>query len=598
MKLAVNRKAITWSGVVIVLVAVLAINGGAWLLERALMAPVNTYIRDRTLAFLQEKSVEGLTITFPRVDLSLIRRHLLIHDLSIRYDNKDSTRYVRFQATVPRIALEGVDLADIIWHRHLRLDAVRLSSPLLSRFRETADTTRKKTPATDEERVNPDSLAAEIPALDTVVYNLFASWLPDDVRQARIDLVAAENATIVFTSLKGSKISRDSTAGMSLRIRGIQLDTTERRVFESARLSAASLFHLTTGLRDSLRIDSLLVQLDPTDTTIEFRSLRTIPADSGHSLYLSRFKRDHREGRFTLDSISYQTLRPDSVFFGRGATRKTRVRLMMKGLKASGVETGALPAMKAVARKVEIDSMVIDALADTRAESHPKSRRLWPQALAETKWQVAIDTVVLKNGFVRYGELKPDRKEPAVAWFSNISATITGLGNHPEKAVVAHPAIMVAQGKFMGHSLLETRMEVPIVPERFAMKVEGKATELPAVALNRFLLTAEGVEVTGGRFHRAEFGFHVANGRAKGNITLVYDSLSVEMVDKATRKKGLSQQLKTFIANALVIRGDNMPDDKGRLDPQPIDYRYRLGETFWGGIWRALRSGLVKTVKK
>ncbi|HSE65658.1 MAG TPA: hypothetical protein VLB12_01640, partial [Gemmatimonadales bacterium] len=223
MKLAVTRKAITWSGIVIVLVAVLAINGGAWLLERALMAPVNAYIRDRTLAFLQEKSVEGLRIDFPRVDLSLIRRHLLIHNLSIRYDNKDSTRYVRFQATVPRIALEGVDLGDIIWHRHLRLDAVRLSSPVLSRFRETAetDTTRKKTAPAEEERVIPDSLAAEIPALDTVVYNLFASWLPDDVRQARIDLVAAENATVVFTSLNGRKISRDSTAGLSLRIRGI-----------------------------------------------------------------------------------------------------------------------------------------------------------------------------------------------------------------------------------------------------------------------------------------------------------------------------------------------------------------------------------------
>jgi len=208
MKLAVTRKTITWSGVVMVLVAVLAINGGAWLLERALMAPVNAYIRDRTLAFLQEKSVEGLLITFPRLDLSLVRRQVLIHDLSIRYDNKDSTRYVRFQANVPRITLEGVDLGDVIWHRHLRLDVVRLSKPVVSRFRETADTGSKKTVAsTEEERVNPDSLAAEIPAVDSVIYNLFAIWLPDDVRQARIDLLATDNATIVFTSRKGSKIS-------------------------------------------------------------------------------------------------------------------------------------------------------------------------------------------------------------------------------------------------------------------------------------------------------------------------------------------------------------------------------------------------------
>ena len=35
----------------------------------------------------------------------------------------------------------------------------------------------------------------------------------------------------------------------------------------------------------------------------------------------------------------------------------------------------------------------------------------------------------------------------------------------------------------MGRAPLETRMEVPIVPERFAMKAEGKATELPAEAV-------------------------------------------------------------------------------------------------------------------
>ena len=258
--------------------------------------------------------------------------------------------------------------------------------------------------------MNPDSLAAEIPALDSVVYNLFASWLPDDVRQARIDLLATDNATIVFTSRKGSRISRDSTAGLSFRIRGIQLDTTERRVFESARVSAASLFHLTTGLRDSLRIDSLLVQLDPNDTTIEFALAPY------HSLATTAVRRSTwagssavtAEGTFTLDSISYLSAPPG---FGvlRPCRRKTRVRLTLKGLKGSGVEAGALPGMRAVVRRLEIDSMTIDALADTRGEPHPKAKRLWPQALAETKWRLAIDTVILKNGFIHYGELKPDR---------------------------------------------------------------------------------------------------------------------------------------------------------------------------------------------
>ena len=329
------------------------------------------------------------------------------------------------------------------------------------------------------------------------------------------------------------------------------------------------------------------------------------PSDSGAAVYLSRFKRKQRAGTFSLDSVSYLELRPDSVFFARPGG-KTRVRLTMKGVRGRGVETGASLGIQARARHLEIDSMVIDALSDTRGDQEPKSkqtgpskpRRLWPQALAETNWRVGIDTVTLKNGFVPYGELKANRPEPAVVWFSNISATITGMGNHPAKTGVTSPAVMLAKAKFMGRADLEARMEVPIVPKQFTMKVEGKATELPAEVLNRFLLTAEGIRITSGRFHRADFGFQVKNGKATGGITLVYDSLFVEMVDKETRKKGLDEKLKTFFANTMVIRGDNMPDDKGRLDAQPIEYRYKRGETFWGGIWRSLRSGLTRTIKK
>jgi hypothetical protein len=479
---------------------------------------------------------------------------------------------------------------------------VRLSSPVLSRLRESADSGAKpaRPPATaaDEDQVVPDSLAALIPALDSVVYNLVSSWLPDDFRNARIELIAVDDATIVSTAREGRKASRDSTSSLALRIRGIQLDSTERRVFESARLSAASLFHLTSGLRDSLRIDSLILQMDPNDTTVEFTSLRTFPADSGHSLYLGGFKRGHHGRTFSLDTIAYEPLKTDSAFFAHGPSRRTRVRVSLKGMKGSGVEAAALPRGQAVVQRVGIDSLRIDAIVDTRTDPHPRRRLLWPQVLAQASWRLGIDTVRLEHGYIHYGELKPNRPEPAVVWFSNISATITGLGNHPDSTRISTPAVMLAKGQFMGEGSLDARLEVPIVPDHFAMRAEGKATNLRAEVLNRFLLTAMGVRMTGGRAHRAVFGFRVANGTAKGDMTLVYDSLALEIVDRTSRKKGLDEKLKTFFAKTFMLRSSNMPDDKGKLKPAPIRYDYKLGETFWGGIWRSLRSGLVKTVKK
>ena len=99
------------------------------------------------------------------------------------------------------------------------------------------------------------------------------------------------------------------------------------------------------------------------------------------------------------------------------------------------------------------------------------------------------------------------------------------------------------------------------------MRAEGKAADLRAEVLNRFLLTAMGVRVTSGRAHQATFAFRVANGKATGDMTLIYDSLTVEVVDRTTRKKGLDEKLKTFFANKFMMRSSNMatrPSTAGR----------------------------------
>jgi hypothetical protein len=37
-------------------------------------------------------------------------------------------------------------------------------------------------------------------------------------------------------------------------------------------------------------------------------------------------------------------------------------------------------------------------------------------------------------------------------------------------------------------------------------------------------------------------------------MTLIYDSLAVQIVDRTTRKKGLDEKLKTFFANKFMMR--------------------------------------------
>ncbi len=599
----VTGRRVALSGLATAAVALAGTYLTARLLERSLRTPVNSYIRDHTLGFLRERSVEGLSITFPSLNLSLVHRQLLIRRLEIRYDHQDSARSVHFQASVHDITLDGLDLSDIIWHRHLRLEAVRLNRPRLSRYRETADTASSAGPRRPEgpveQTIEPDSLAAQLPALDTLVYNLVASWLPEDLRDARIGLIDAENASIVSTTKQGRLTTRDSTDGLALRIHGIRLDSTRHRVFESAELEAAEVFHAVRGLRDSLRMEGVTLHLNAGDTVATVRSLRTIPGGSGQALLLSGFRRSYHERTFSLDSLVYQPILPDSAFFLRGAWHRSRVRLSASGIRGTAVDADAMFRHHAAVGRIDIGSVQLDVLADLRNPGHAsRERRLWPQLFAELGWKLQVDTLRVKQAMVRYGEINPNRREPAAIWFSDIAATVTGLSNDPAPGRARRPAAIEASARFMGQGALVMRLEVPIVSRHFSMRGEGRLESMPAAALNPFLLTSEGIRVTSGRIQQAGFHFRVSSGYASGTFSLAYDSLSVDVVDRKTRKRGFDEKLKTFLANNLVLRGSSLIDQKGTLPSAAIAYRYPSGETFWGGIWRALRSGMIPLVTR
>jgi hypothetical protein len=566
-------------------------------LEEALRAPINDYLRDRTLALLSETEVQGLTITFPALDLRWSRRQLVIRDLKIRYEHRDSTRYVRFQASTPRIVLEGLGLSDVIWHKSLRLSAVRLEAPTVSQFRELADTAGRKSQVV--EIGDEDSLRVETPALDSLVYDLVAAWLPDDFRGAHIDLIAVHDGSVVSSSVQHGDSAKDSIGTLQLQVRNIALDSLKQRVFESAELSVLTMLHLPRGRPDSVLFDSIGVRLDPKDTVITLRGMKTVPGDRGQALYLAGMRRSNRERSLRVDSVAYEPVISDDDWLRRSPGPRSRMRLNAGGIFASQVLPGNLTRQRVQIGVLEIKTFRLDLLADKRGERPPpRPRRLWPQALAQLDWKVRIDSLRVDDGLIHYGEIHPDRSDPATISFTGIKAVITGLSNGDSTGMPSNPMILEATARLAGVGPLTTRMEVPIDPTRFRMKTSGSLGSFPVAELNRFLMTSDGFRFTRGRVDSVKFDFQIAGGKSTGTLQATYDSLNIELVDKATRKRGLLEKLKGFLANNVLLRGENLPKTKGFRPSSPISYELEVGDTFWGLTWKSVRGGVKRMMHR
>jgi hypothetical protein len=606
--LRLSRRHLVLTAVGMLLLTVLTAAGlwlATWTLERSLREPINAYLRSRTLVFLRERNVEGLTITFPALDLSLTQRRLLIRELRIRYDNRDSTRYIRFAANSPLVTLEGLDVSDLLWRRHLQLTSIRISDPRLSRYRESFDTagaapappTAPESGAAAETR----ALAGQVPSLDSVVYGLVNDWLPEDFREARIDRITIDRAILASTSRRGDRTSRDSTAGLDFSIGGLGLDSARHKIFESAKLEAANFVHVASGESDSLTLEGIAFRLDRDDTVLTVREFRSSPAPGRLAVYLAGFRRSERANSFSLDTLALEPVESDSAFLHRPALHRTRIRLGVAGVRGTHVDLKALIDRRVDGGSVAITRLHLDVLADRRVPSTStapvRRKTLWPQKLADLDWQLRLDTLRIETGALRYAEWKGEWPIPAAIWFSGVTATLTGLSNDRADSTRPSLAVLQTSGVFMDKARVTLRMEVPVA-RQFELTASGQVEHLPLPALNSFLLVSNGIRIRSGKLDKAEFRFTVANRRARGELTAIYDDLEIDLVDRKTRTQSLGQKFRSFVAGTFLVRSSNLPDDRGAVRSALIDYQYQPDETFWSGFWQALRSGIESQIRK
>jgi hypothetical protein len=242
--------------------------------------------------------------------------------------------------------------------------------------------------------------------------------------------------------------------------------------------------------------------------------------------------------------------------------------------------------------------MTLDVLADRRAEKNPPKRRtMWSQRLADLDWAVRVDTISLKKGTIRYGEINAGRPEVALLYFSDVNATVTNLGNKEGYGGKSAPVAEIdATAKLMGKGAVKAHIEVPQTPGTHVSSVSGSLGKFQGQELNSMLLYAAGVKLKSGRMDSVSFNFKVANGLSAGSFSSTFDSLSLEILNRVSQKRGLKEKLMGKVANAMV-RNSNRPGEKSYRPEVPIKYELKNSDSFWGMVWQSLKSGLLKMMK-
>jgi hypothetical protein len=281
-----------------------------------------------------------------------------------------------------------------------------------------------------------------------------------------------------------------------------------------------------------------------------------------------------------------------------GRSPATRVAFTVSSLTLEGVDLWALVRGGLVARSAVIDSPRVMVHVDRKiaALAGPTRSRMPHEVLAATRRAIRIDTLRVAHGDVRYSELALVAVRPGTMRFADLSLTACNITNRRDPKRRPIPAVAQIHCLLAGAAPAEAHIAYDLFSPALYLTYDGTVGRMDLQAFNETLVDLEGYRVTEGYLDSTRFQFSIDHDVAAGEMEVLYHDLKISIVDRATHKSDLSQQLKSAINNEFRLRQANPRDAKEpplsisvRCQPPPDASFLRL-------LWSNIRYGLVKTI--
>lgn len=216
------------------------------------------------------------------------------------------------------------------------------------------------------------------------------------------------------------------------------------------------------------------------------------------------------------------------------------------------------------------------------------------QLMLKIKFPFSIKKLNVKNGMVAYTEKADVSKQTGTVFFKNINGTIANITNIKDLISKDNLLLLDATASFMGVSQVHSVWKLPLNSGNGAFDVSGTAGSFNAVSLNPLIEPLGMASIKNGTINKLTFSMTGTDLQARGNATLLYRDLKVELLKKDSndvKKSGL----KSLLANALMKNSNPL---NGVTRSDEINYERDKTKSFFNLLWKSIFSAAKKTVQK
>lgn len=218
------------------------------------------------------------------------------------------------------------------------------------------------------------------------------------------------------------------------------------------------------------------------------------------------------------------------------------------------------------------------------------------QLLRKAEFKLNLNKTFVRNATVVYTEHSTATKRDGVLKLTGLNGTISNITNIPELVKRNPHCIVTAKGKFAG-SPANARWDILLSDPHGHFNFNGHISDISAPQISKALEAFSLVGIESLNLHRLDLSVSANDQSSNGRLTMLYDSLKVQIKRMEDNGSLSNKHLKTMMTNHVFLFPANpMPGDVVRSYTTSIS-RNRM-RSFFGLVWSNLREGVDKTVIK
>ena len=243
------------------------------------------------------------------------------------------------------------------------------------------------------------------------------------------------------------------------------------------------------------------------------------------------------------------------------------------------------------ADSLDIGAARIESYKNRNIAQEQRVKPLFFQLLSKISDPVNIRTIRFRDVQAIYSELAPDKNTPGVIAFDKISGSFRGVTNRPKDS--EQNINFEANGLFQHTVPMRLSISWPADTTEPHFVATGELDSMDLSLMNSITEPIADLKIDSGRLQRLTFRIEGDSTEAETELTMLYDSLQIELIH---RKNGKIHERKLFstVLDDFVLIPDNPHLGQTRIGTgTTLRNPYRSQFNY---LWKSIETGIKSTL--